>query len=59
MSVYSARGDEGEGDTELTPAVQQLCRHADAFVLVVDACHMTEEGKALTFSLSSSEYVGF
>jgi hypothetical protein len=45
VSVDVTQSREGEGgDAELTPAVQQLCRQADAFVLVVDACHMTEEG---------------
>ena len=39
---------EGEGrnggSAELTPAIQQLCREADAFILVVDPHHLTEEG---------------
>ena len=46
VSVYSSSQEEGERETsrELTTAVRQLCRQADAFVLVVDPSNMTEEG---------------
>jgi F-box protein 4 len=50
VDVTQSREEEG-GDAELTPAVQQLCRQADAFVLVVDACHMTEEALRLDLSM--------
>ena len=46
VTVGSEDQEQGSGGcTELTPAVQELCRHADAFVLVVDACYRTEDGK--------------
>ena len=46
VSMNSAQEEgEGERDAELTPAVKQLCRNADAFVLVVNACQVTEDGE--------------
>ena len=34
-----------EGESELTPAVQELCRQSDAAILVVDSTNMTEDSK--------------
>ena len=45
VSAYSEEEEEGGRSPELTQAVQQLCRQADAFVLVVDASKLTEEGE--------------
>ena len=45
-AVSSGQTDrEGEGEGELTPALQQLCRQSDAAILVVDASHFSEDSK--------------
>lgn len=55
--LVSMNGEGGrERDAELTPAVQQLCRNADAFVLVVNACHVTEEGIKLLLNFRECEF---
>jgi F-box protein 4 len=41
--LMSAVSRDREGEGELTPALQQLCRQSDAAILVVDASHFSED----------------
>ena len=41
----AANPGQREGESELTPAIQELCRQSDAAILVVDSTNMTEDSK--------------
>ena len=49
VSPYSGQGDGGGSgggnSVQLTQAVRQLCRQADAFILVVDPRQMEDKGQ--------------